>query len=87
MLRRRVGLAANVLPLPGVDGAIDPARNPIADVMHEVQTLSLRAWVPQRGWVALPTADAIVPATGMEIAIVRTGPAGPETFRQVVVFE
>jgi len=56
-------------------------------VMHEVQTLSLRAWVPQRGWVALPTADAIVPATGMEIAIVRTGPAGPETFRQVVVFE
>jgi general secretion pathway protein J len=87
VLRRRIGLAANQLPLPTVDGPIDPTRNPIADVMHDVQQLSLRAWVPQRGWVALPTPDAIVPATGLEIAIVRTGPAGPETFRQVVVFE
>lgn len=87
VLRRRIGLAANVLPLPSVDAAVDPTRNPVADVMRDVQMMSLRAWVPQRGWVALPTTDGAVPATGMEIAIVRTGPAGPETFRQVLVFE
>ncbi len=87
VLRRRIGLAANVLPLPAVDAAVDPTRNPVADVMHDVQGLSLRAWVPQRGWIALPAADVAVAATGLEVAIVRTGPTGPETFRQVMVFE
>jgi hypothetical protein len=59
----------------------------VADVMGDVQTLSLRAWVPLRGWVALPAADGAVAATGLEIALVRSGPNGPETFRQVMVFE
>ncbi|QEI08490.1 prepilin-type N-terminal cleavage/methylation domain-containing protein [Pigmentiphaga aceris] len=87
VLRRRIGLAASVLPLPSVDGAIDPTRNPVAEVMPDVQGLSLRAWVPQRGWVGLPAADGLVAATGLEVAIVRNGPTGPETFRQVMVFE
>jgi len=96
VLRRRIGLAANVLPLPAVDAAVDPTRNPVADVMHDVQGLSLRAWVPQRGWVALPAADVAVAATGLEVTIVRAGSNGanasggssdPETFRQVMVFE
>jgi general secretion pathway protein J len=87
VLRRRIGLAADMLPLPPADAVADPDRNPVADVMHDVQLLSLRAWVPQRGWLALPAADGPVAATGMEIAIVRTGRNGPETFRQVLVFE
>lgn len=76
VLRRRIGLAASVLPLPAVDAAIDPTRNPVADVMHNVQALSLRAWVPQRGWVALPAADVAVAATGLEVTIVRGGSNG-----------
>ncbi len=76
MLRRVAGVPTDVLPLAEPVQAVD--------VLDRVNQLRFRAWVPGRGWVALPAPQGTQAATGLEIAIAR---GENETYRHVVVFE
>jgi general secretion pathway protein J len=76
-LRRAVGPAADVLPLPDA--------GPGEAVLEQVQDFTIRGWVPGQGWSALNSDSATPPATGLEIVIERRHQGVNETYRKVVL--
>ncbi len=76
-LRRAVGPASSVLPLP------EPGPGQI--VLEDVDDFSVRAWIPGQGWSALSATGQQLAATGMEITIQRRHQGVDETYRKVVM--
>ena len=76
-LRRAVGPAAHILPLPKAGaGEI---------VLEQVQNFTIRGWVPSQGWSALDSAGAQTSATGLEIVIERRHNGVNEIYRKVML--
>lgn len=76
-LRRAVGLAANVLPLPET--------GPGEVVLEQVQGFVVRAWIPGQGWSSLNSTETRIAATGLEVVIERRHGDIDEAYRKVVL--
>ncbi|NYT57764.1 prepilin-type N-terminal cleavage/methylation domain-containing protein [Alcaligenaceae bacterium] len=76
-LHRAVGPAAATLPLPQAVGS--------QEVLGQIQSFAVRAWVPGLGWSAPDTTVSQLAATGLEITIVRQHKDVTETYRKVVL--
>lgn len=77
-LRRAIGPASDRLPLP------EPPQNGTA-VMEDVRHFEVRAWLPGRGWNALPLPEGSPEADGLEIQIKRGTGNQAGTYRKVVL--
>lgn len=77
-LRRAVGMPSRQLPLPDPDPAGDI-------VLTDVSGFGMRAWLPGRGWTALPADDAAIAATGLEITIQRQQHGRNVPYRKVLL--
>lgn len=77
-LRRAVAPGGDAFPLP------EPGAG--ADLLDGVAGFSMQAWIPGRGWVALPDDDTGSAATGLAIVLRLAAPAGgpPQVYRRVV---
>lgn len=76
-LLRAAGPAAYRLPLP------EPGRGDV--VLDHVRQFTVRAWLPGRGWSALPAPANSPTATGLEIVIERQRNDRGEPYRKVVL--
>lgn len=76
-LRRAVGPAANVLPLPET--------GPGEVVLEQVQGFVVRAWIPGQGWSSLNLTETRIAATGLEVVIERRHGDIDEAYRKVVL--
>ncbi|WP_442598102.1 PulJ/GspJ family protein [Parapusillimonas sp. JC17] len=76
-LRRAVGPAANVLPLPET--------GPGEVVLEQVQGFVVRAWIPGQGWSSLNSTETRIAATGLEVVIERRHGDIDEAYRKVVL--
>ncbi|MEB2399021.1 MAG: prepilin-type N-terminal cleavage/methylation domain-containing protein [Alcaligenaceae bacterium] len=76
-LRRAVGPAARVLPLP------QPGPGDV--VLERVQGFKVRAWIPGLGWSSPNSAETRLAATGLEIVIERRQGGVDEAYRKVVL--
>lgn len=76
-LRRAAGAPAATLPLPAArDGET---------LMSDVESFTVRAWLPGQGWTETFAAGGGRNATGLEIAIARRHEGASETYRKVVL--
>ncbi|MCC2595586.1 prepilin-type N-terminal cleavage/methylation domain-containing protein [Pusillimonas sp. MFBS29] len=76
-LHRAVGPASTTLPLPQAAAS--------EMVLDQVQSFSVRAWIPGHGWAAPDSTVSQQAATGLELAIVRRHKDVAETYRKVVL--
>src|SRR5690606_13186503 len=75
--RRAAGAPAATLPLPAArDGET---------LMSDVESFTVRAWLPGQGWTETFAAGGGRNATGLEIAIARRHESAIETYRKVVL--
>lgn len=76
-LRRAAGPAVRTLPLPEARAG---------DIMlDQVQSFTVRAWIPGQGWSAPNETTAQTAATGLEIVIERQHQGVSEAYRKVVL--
>ncbi|WP_083812415.1 prepilin-type N-terminal cleavage/methylation domain-containing protein [Pusillimonas sp. T7-7] len=76
-LQRAAGPASRTLPLP-------PAQAN-QEVLGQIKSFSVRAWIPGQGWTTPDTTISQLTATGLEITIVREHKQQLETYRKVVL--
>ncbi|NYT86010.1 PulJ/GspJ family protein [Pollutimonas harenae] len=76
-LQRAVGPASHTLPLPPAQAS--------QEVLQQIKSFSVRAWIPGQGWTAPDTTISQLAATGLEITIVREHRQQTETYRKVVL--
>ncbi|MGO3743406.1 prepilin-type N-terminal cleavage/methylation domain-containing protein [Kerstersia sp.] len=77
-LMRAVAPAGKQLPLP------EPPQVGTA-VLNGIKLFEVRAWLPGRGWTALPLPDGSPQATGMEITLDRSSGPDAGRYRKVVL--
>ncbi|AOB34002.1 hypothetical protein AKI39_24115 [Bordetella sp. H567] len=77
-LRRAAAAGGDAFPLP------QPGAG--ADLLDGVVGFGIQAWIPERGWTALPEDDAGSAATGLAIVLSMASPAAgpPQVYRRVV---
>ncbi|WP_179283488.1 PulJ/GspJ family protein [Bordetella genomosp. 9] len=77
-LRRASGAGGDSFPLPRPDAG--------ADVLDGVQGFAVEAWIPGRGWIALPANQSNAAATGLAFVLRLAGaaPGTTQTYRRVV---
>ncbi|WP_157793144.1 PulJ/GspJ family protein [Bordetella genomosp. 8] len=77
-LRRASGAGGDSFPLPGPDAG--------ADVLDGVLGFGVEAWIPGRGWIALPAGQSSAAATGLAFVLRLAGaaPGTTQTYRRVV---
>lgn len=76
-LHRAVGPAALALPLPPAVAE--------QEVLDQVLSFAVRAWIPGLGWSAPDATESQQAATGLEITLVRQHKGQAETYRKVVL--
>ena len=76
-LWRRAGAPGSRYPLP------DPQTGGL--VMPGVTALQLRAWLPGRGWMALPSTDLPLAVAGLDVALTRQRQGRPEQYNRIVL--
>ncbi|MFA7668033.1 MAG: prepilin-type N-terminal cleavage/methylation domain-containing protein [Burkholderiaceae bacterium] len=76
-LRRAAGPASHVLPLPAAQAS--------EIMLSDIQTFTVRAWLPDLGWADTTQPGAQLAATGLEIAIERRHNGVDEIYRKVVL--
>ncbi len=78
-LMRAVGTPGHTLPLA------QPGQGDV--VLHDIESFTLRGWVPARGWMSLPLPGGAPNLTGLEVTIRRQGQQGLETYRKVMLLQ
>jgi general secretion pathway protein J len=81
VLRRATGAGSDVFPLP------QPGAG--ADVLDGVAAFGVEAWIPGRGWIALPAASGAETATALAFVLRLAGssPESTRVYRRVVVLQ
>ncbi|CAM4051048.1 prepilin-type N-terminal cleavage/methylation domain-containing protein [Kerstersia similis] len=77
-LMRAIAPAGKQLPLP------EPPQTGTV-VLEGINLFEVRAWLPGRGWTALPAPDGSPQATGMEITLDRAAGTDAGRYRKVVL--